>query len=146
MEGGWIKANLSKCMMAQVTLCLHRSSTIHFLFILALYQSHWQFLPDVCGYPMGVWVGWWGDLETSSHLSHLPFLFSLWEQHFRHSDSRREKCFLSALNSSVSTYILWKSACFMSDVLLLSFSAFIMLEGHSPPPPLFPLPHLGWRR
>lgn len=124
--------------MAQVTLCLHRSSSIHVLFILALYQSHWQFFPDVSRYPMGVWAGWWGGLGTSSHLSHLPFLFSLWEQPFHHSDSRRGKV-LSVCSEFLCKYIHSVKKCVLYEWCVFAFFLSLYNAGRS-----FPLPVLSW--
>ena len=115
-------------------LCLHRGMEIHFLLLWVLYQSHWQFLPDVSGRPPGVW---WRDAQRSSHLSpsFLP------ESNLFITLTVRRKCFPNVQNSSVSTVHSERRVCvFLSDVCLVRFSppwcqkvTFLLVSG-------------GWRR
>lgn len=80
-----------------------------------------------------------GETYNQAHICpsrHHPFFFfffsagratfsSLWQ--------RKRKCFLTVLNSSVSTVHSEKVCLFMSDVCLVCFSPSIMPEGHFPP-------------
>lgn len=112
-HGRGIKADLSKCIMAQV-ICVYIAAA-KFIFYYSRHRinptdNSFQMCAGIPGVSERHLQGWWRDLQPGSHLSLLPLLFSLREQPFHHSDRGRERGFLTVLLCKYSTF--WKSVVF----------------------------------
>lgn len=123
---GGIKAALSKRIMAQV-ICVYIAAA-KFIFYYSRHcispiDNSFQMCAGVPGVSERHLQARRRDSQPGSHLSLSPLLFSLREQPFHHSDSGRERGFLTVLLCKYSTF--W-----MSDVCSARFYPSIMPEGH----------------